>query len=54
MTECTEPDCEETASVMLHIPWAENRPVCTGHARVIGRQDGVVADPLEDAWDEGP
>ncbi|MFW5963981.1 MAG: hypothetical protein ACOCQM_03885 [Natronomonas sp.] len=52
--ECTEPDCEETAAVELHIPWAENRVVCPGHARVLARQDGVVADPLPDAGDEWP
>ncbi len=46
--ECTEDDCENEAAVRLHIPWAENRLVCTGHARVLGRQDGVVAEPLED------
>lgn len=50
--ECTEEDCAEAATVRLHIPWAANRVVCAGHARVLGRQDGVVADPIgdEDAW----
>jgi hypothetical protein len=52
--ECTEPDCEETAAVELHIPWAENRVVCPGHARVLARKDGVVADPLPDADEEWP
>jgi len=46
---CTEADCDEPAAVELHIPWAENRAVCAGHARTLARQDGVVADPLDDA-----
>ncbi|WP_164471668.1 hypothetical protein [Halosimplex salinum] len=53
MVECAEDDCDDEAVVELHIPWAENQVVCAGHARVIARQDGVVADPLEgreDAW----
>ena len=54
MTTCTEADCEERAAVMLHIPWAENREVCLGHARVWSQKDGVVADPLDDAADEMP
>lgn len=54
MVTCSEEDCEEEAAVELHIPWAENRPVCAGHARVIARQDGVVADPLEGKEDEWP
>ncbi|QSG03627.1 hypothetical protein [Natranaeroarchaeum sulfidigenes] len=45
--ECTEDDCERPGAVVLHIPWGENRIVCTAHARVLARQDGVVADPLE-------
>jgi hypothetical protein len=52
--ECSEDDCEERAAFELHVPWAENRPVCAGHARVLGRQDGVVADPLEDADERLP
>ncbi len=47
--ECTEDDCDEPATVRLHIPWADNRVVCAAHARVLGRPDGVVADPLDDA-----
>jgi hypothetical protein len=47
--ECTESDCSEPAAVRLHIPWDENRVVCAAHARVLAQQDGVVADPLEDA-----
>ena len=53
MVTCTEEGCETRAAVMLHIPWAENREVCAGHARVLVRQDGVVADPLTDG-DEWP
>lgn len=54
MVTCSEDGCEEEAAVELHVPWAENRPVCAGHARVLSRQDGVVADPLDDADDELP
>lgn len=46
--ECTEDDCDEPATVRLHIPWADNRVVCAAHARVLGRPDGIVADPLDD------
>ncbi|MFC7080345.1 hypothetical protein [Halorussus caseinilyticus] len=50
--ECAESGCSESATVRLHVPWAENREVCAGHARVLVRQDGVVADPLTngDEW----
>jgi hypothetical protein len=51
--ECTETGCNREAAVRLHIPWAENRVVCTAHARSLAQQDGVVADPLGDA-DEWP
>lgn len=55
MTEtepCSEEGCERVAAVRLHIPWAENRDVCTAHARVLVRQDGIVAEPLEGAeWE---
>jgi hypothetical protein len=51
---CADEDCDETAAVRLHIPWAENRKVCLGHARVWAQKDGVVADPLDDAADELP
>lgn len=54
MTECAEDGCEEPAAVLLHIPWTENRAVCPGHARVIARKDGVVAEPLEDAEESWP
>jgi len=52
--ECTEDRCESEAAFELHIPWRENRVVCAGHARVLGRQDGVVADPLDSANEELP
>jgi hypothetical protein len=51
---CSEEGCEEAATFELHLPWAENRLVCAGHARVLARQDGVVADALPDATDELP
>lgn len=51
---CAEEGCTRPAAVRLHIPWDENREVCTAHARVLGRRDGVVAEPLvdpdEDEW----
>ncbi|ELY83279.1 hypothetical protein [Natrinema gari] len=46
--ECAESDCERPAAVELHVPWDENRLVCAPHARVLGRRDGIVADPLPD------
>jgi hypothetical protein len=53
MPECAEEGCEEPGVVELHIPWAENEVVCTAHARVLGRPDGVVASPLEgEEWPE--
>ncbi|AGB31594.1 hypothetical protein Natpe_1700 [Natrinema pellirubrum DSM 15624] len=52
MMDCTEPDCQRPATVELHVPWDENRHVCAAHARVLGRQDGVVADPLPDRGDD--
>ncbi|WP_202932642.1 hypothetical protein [Halorussus salinus] len=50
--ECTETDCASTATVRLHVPWADDRVVCAAHARVLARRDGVVADPIadDDEW----
>ena len=53
-TRCAEPGCELPAAVLLHVPWAENRTVCPGHARVIARQEGIVAEPIEGAEAEWP
>ncbi|ELY55204.1 hypothetical protein C491_15842 [Natronococcus amylolyticus DSM 10524] len=50
--DCAENGCDRPACVELHIPWDENRVVCAPHARVLGRQDGVVADPLPDSADD--
>lgn len=50
--DCTEDDCERPATVELHIPWDDNRVVCAAHARALGQQDGVVADPLTDRGEE--
>jgi hypothetical protein len=50
--ECSEDDCTRPACVELHIPWDENRVVCAAHARVLGRRDGVVADPDPDGADD--
>lgn len=52
--ECAEEGCSDSATFELHVPWADNRVVCAGHARVLSRQEGVVADPLENADDEMP
>lgn len=46
--ECAEDGCRDDAAVEMHIPWDENRFVCTAHARVLSREDGVVADPIEE------
>ena len=54
MTECAEDGCEAVAAVRLHVPWAADRAVCVAHARVLARQDGVVAEPLEGAEGEWP
>ncbi|PSQ11603.1 hypothetical protein BRC93_04890 [Halobacteriales archaeon QS_5_70_15] len=54
MTECAEEDCDRPVAVRLHVPWAGQREVCAAHARVIAQQDGVVAEPLEDAEGEFP
>jgi hypothetical protein len=54
MTDCAESDCDRRAAVRLHVPWADNRVVCTAHARVAARQDGVVAEPLDGAEEEWP
>jgi hypothetical protein len=51
---CSEDGCETEASFELHIPWTENRCVCAAHARTAVRQEGVVADPLEQADDDLP
>lgn len=50
---CTEPDCDADAAVVVYVPWAEDRPVCAAHGRVIVQQDGVVAEPIEDADEWG-
>jgi hypothetical protein len=52
--ECSEEGCENEATFELYIPWAEDRQVCAGHARVLGQKEGVVADPLESADEELP
>lgn len=54
MATCSEHGCQKRATFELHLPWTENRVVCAGHARVLGRQDGVVADALPEADDELP
>lgn len=52
--ECAEADCDRTAAVRLHVPWAESRVVCAAHARSLATRDGVVAEPLEGAGEEFP
>jgi len=51
---CAEDGCSKPAAVRLHIPWGDNRSVCTSHARVLAQKNGVVAEPLEDADAEWP
>lgn len=49
---CDESGCGRPAAVRLHIPWDDDRTVCTAHARVLARPDGVVAEPIEGAeWE---
>ncbi|MFB6176371.1 MAG: hypothetical protein ABEI99_04375 [Halobaculum sp.] len=52
--ECAEAECDRTAAVRLHVPWAENRVVCLAHARVWAQKDGVVTEPLPEADEELP
>jgi len=52
--ECENEGCDRTATFELHIPWTDNRVVCAAHARTRARQDGVVADALENADEELP
>jgi hypothetical protein len=49
MPTCAEDGCDREAAVRLHVPWAENRDVCTSHARALAQQEGVVAEPLADS-----
>lgn len=51
---CAETGCDDPVAVRLHIPWAENKEVCTAHARVLVQRDGIVAEPLPDVDDEWP
>lgn len=49
---CSEDCCDRAAAVRLHVPWAGRREVCTAHARALVQQEGVVAEPLDDAdWE---
>mgnify|MGYP000262406968 FL=1 len=52
MATCAEADCEREAAVRLYVPWADDRNVCTAHARSLVQRDGVVAMPLEGAEDD--
>jgi len=54
VSECAEDDCTESAAVRLHVPWAENREVCAAHARVLAKQDGVVAEPIDEGGESWP
>jgi len=49
MATCAEPGCDRPAAVRVYVPWAEDRDLCTAHARPLATQDGVVAEPLDDA-----
>lgn len=46
---CREDGCDRPAAVRLYVPWDEDRNVCTAHGRALVQQDGVVAEPLDDA-----
>ena len=52
MDVCRADGCDEPAAVRVYVPWEADRDVCTGHARAIVQQDGVVAEPLEGAEEE--
>ncbi len=54
LPRCDIEGCTDRATFELHIPWKDNELVCAGHARVKGRQEGIVADALADATDEFP
>lgn len=49
MATCAEADCDRPAAVRLYVPWADDRDVCSGHARALVQRDGVVAEPLPGA-----
>jgi hypothetical protein len=53
MGTCAEPDCDEPAAVRLHVPWTDDRDVCTDHVRSLAQQDGVVAGRLRGAEEDG-
>jgi hypothetical protein len=52
VTECAENGCAERAAVRLYVPWADDRDVCTAHARGLVQQEGVVAEPLDGAAED--
>jgi len=52
--ECGTDGCDREAAFELHVPWDDNRLVCADHARAQARQDGVVAEALENAGDQLP
>jgi hypothetical protein len=53
MSRCAEDGCDRPAAVRLYVPWAADRTVCTAHARSLVQRDGVVAEPLDGAADDG-
>ncbi|SFG38673.1 hypothetical protein SAMN04488063_1882 [Halopelagius inordinatus] len=52
MAQCSQPDCENEASVRLYVPWDDDRDVCAAHGRALVQRDGVVAEPLAGESDE--
>lgn len=46
---CAESECTNPAAVRVYVPWADDRDVCTAHARSLAQRDGVVAEPLDGA-----
>lgn len=49
--ECEHEGCDSEAALELHIPWKENELVCAGHGRVRAQEEGVVAEPMDNADD---
>lgn len=52
--DCEIEDCSTTVAAILHMPWTDDQYVCLDHARAKANQDGVVADPLDNAREELP
>ncbi|WP_232687278.1 hypothetical protein [Halobacterium zhouii] len=51
---CSEDGCDRAVAIRLYDPRGPDRDVCLPHARVLAREDGVVAEPLTDSNSEWP